>query len=143
MTFQFHHLAMCASFGMLGQEPIYRPDEVTGILNCDIGHVYDLIKREKKKPGTGLRASNISTGQKPVWRIRHSAILEFMAENENTKRSSETSPQTTETPRPVRLKPARNRTATAKPVDTLRDKAEGLSDSFAARYAARKAKGSN
>jgi hypothetical protein len=74
----FHSADFCASFGLLNEEPIYRPEEVAGILECDIGHIYDLIRAKK------LRAADISTGRKPIWRIRHSAIIAMLEADQST-----------------------------------------------------------
>ncbi|MBF9234626.1 helix-turn-helix domain-containing protein [Microvirga alba] len=132
MSYQSHSFdpTLYANFGMLSGEAVYRPDEVTDVLECDIGHVYDLIRLKK------LRASNIGTSKKPIWRIRHSAIVAFLAENENTQ----TPPEATEYPRPVKAKSVRPpKTTKAKPLGPLVRAAGGLDDSFAARYAARRA----
>jgi excisionase family DNA binding protein len=62
----------CSNFGTLGDERIYSVTEVATILEVDQGHVYDLIKAGR------LRASNIGTGSKPLYRIRKSAIVAFL-----------------------------------------------------------------
>jgi excisionase family DNA binding protein len=111
-----------STFGVLGEERIYTAQEVAKILDCDLGHVYDLIRSRR------LRASNISTGKCPVWRIRESSIRTFFAANENDQPEVPSVPQKVKVPK-----------KTAKLVDTLRDKAAGHIGSFAEAYAARKA----
>jgi hypothetical protein len=105
---------MSRSSGVLDDERIYSAAQVANdVLACDIGHVYDLIRLGK------LRASNISTGRRPIWRIRHSALDAFLAENENQP--------------PVVAAPVRP------PVDKARDRAQDGGGGFAERYAARQA----
>ena len=112
---------------MFGDEPVYRVDEVANILECDPGHVYDLIKLEKSQPGCGLIAMDISTSRKPTYRIRHSALLRFF--EQRATRASRDSVMESH-PRIKR---------TARHVNTAKEEVEKPSRSFAERYAARRA----
>jgi hypothetical protein len=77
-----HQLDQTFSFGTFGDERIYRIQEVASILECNPGHIYDLIKLEKVQPGSGLIAVDIGTARKPKYRIRHSALLRFFVQRE-------------------------------------------------------------
>jgi excisionase family DNA binding protein len=114
-----------AEFGVLDDERIFTAQEVAQALDCNLGHVYDLIGKRR------LRASNISVGKRPVWRIKESALRAFLAANEN-------SPIAISASQPVHRK-VKSNAKTAKPADTLRDEAVSLKSSFAVRYMARKA----
>jgi excisionase family DNA binding protein len=114
-----------AEFGVLGDERIFSAQEVAQVLDCDLGHVYDLIQKRR------LRASNISVGKRPVWRIKESALRAFLAANENcpvTLSASQAAPQN-----------EKCKAKTTKPIDALRDTATGPNLSFAVRYLASKA----
>jgi hypothetical protein len=120
------HASLCLSFGMFADEPIYRVDEVAGILECDIGHVYDLINLEKNEPGSGLVAVNIGASRKPIYRVRHSALLQFFQ-----RRSTQLARDALTESQP---RAERN----GKIIDAPGNCAEGRDDSFSARRAALK-----
>jgi hypothetical protein len=89
-----------------------------------LSHVYDLIRTRR------LRASNISVGKRPVWRIQESALRAFLAANENCPTAV---PASQPVPQNTKLK-----AKTAKPVSASRGEAVGPDSSFAVRYMARK-----
>ncbi len=76
-------------FGTFDDEAVYTAREVAeDILECDIGHVYDLIAEGR------LKAINIGVGAKASYRIRSSAIRAFFAagEEETAKRTEPSAP---------------------------------------------------
>lgn len=78
-----------ANFGIFDNDPVYTVREVANdILECDVGHVYDLISERK------LKAINVGVGKKPNYRIRASAIRAFFAagEVETAKRAEPSTP---------------------------------------------------
>jgi hypothetical protein len=79
----------CSNFGTFDDEAIYTVREVADdILECEIGHVYDLISKGR------LEAANIGLGTKRIYRIRASAIRAFFAagEEETAKRTKPSAP---------------------------------------------------
>jgi hypothetical protein len=112
---------------MFRDEPMYRVEEVARILDCDSGHIYDLIKLEKRQPGSGLVAVNIGASSKPTYRIRDSALARFF-EQRATQIARES---VTESSPHARL--------TSKSANALGGATNTLSESFAEQYVARQA----
>jgi hypothetical protein len=123
--------SLCLSFGIFGEERIYRVEEVASILECDPGHVYDLIKLEKSQPGCGLIALNIGTSRKPTYRVRHSALAWFF-EQRATQPARDSV---------VESHPRTKRTA--RHGNAMKEEPERPSGGFAERYVARRARHSN
>lgn len=76
----FHSALTTLSYGLLGEERIYTIGEVSRILDCDERTVRHLIR------SGSLRAFNISasSGPRARWRVRHSALIEFMSARQST-----------------------------------------------------------